>query len=101
MKPILHKSIILAIAVAAVLVASGCNEQNLSNEKMHRLIANENRHLKDQLDQCLHDKNALDEQMRKHIQELSDGAIKDLEEIAKLREENEKLKTKVASLEAQ
>lgn len=50
MKNIFHKTIILAIAIAASVLTSGCNEQNLSNEKKCRLIANENRQLKEQIE---------------------------------------------------
>ena len=36
--------------------------------------------------------------MQKNIEELSENAIKDLEEIAKLREENENLKAEITEL---
>ena len=39
--------------------------------------------------------------MKMEMQEIADNAIKDFEEIVKLREENEKLKAQVAELEEQ
>jgi hypothetical protein len=50
MKNIFQKTIILAIAIAASILTSGCNEQNLSNEKKCRLIAYENKQLTEQIE---------------------------------------------------
>lgn len=76
MKSILQKTVILAVAIAASAVTSGCNEQNLSDEKQCRLIANENRHLKKEVER----------QKKSHDMEIKEQKDLFVKEIQKQRE---------------
>jgi len=168
MKKAVQKISVLAVGVVIMLIA-GCGEQSPSNTRRSRLIAYENRQLKEQLEQlgreieeqkillakCLQEKEASEEQLQKSgkaqmenllrsvtkensklhqtverlkaqveqlkeeleklrgseilkeweeeiqksIKGLTENVIRDIEEIAKLREENTKLKMKIVELE--
>ena len=98
----------LVVAVIAMGLLWGCEEEGLSGTRKGRLIALENAQLKKDLEQCekeieecLQQKKTAGEQMKREVQEIADNAIKDFEEIVTLREENEKLKARIAELEEQ
>jgi outer membrane murein-binding lipoprotein Lpp len=105
---------VVGIAFIMMLIA-GCDEENLSNTKKSRLIANENRQLKSeleqcqtefkkqkvQLEQCLQKKETLEGQMNEEIgRQVSDifTVFGDLDK--EMREENESLKAQVEQLNA-
>ena len=104
MKRWTQKAVILAVGVVIMLTA-GCEKENP--------LVNENRQLKEQVEQrdkeiekqkeliaqCLQEKEDWAEQTQKDIKGLMDSAIKDFEEIIKLREENAKLKSHIEQLE--
>jgi len=104
MKRWTQKAVILAVGVVIMLTA-GCEKENP--------LAKENIQLKEQLEQrdkeiekqkellaqCLQEKENWGEQIQESIKSLTDSAIKDLEEIGKLREENVKLKSQTEQLE--
>ena len=95
-------ALVLTVGIIVVSIA-GCGEQNLSDNKKCRLIANENRRLKKEIEtqkeslveeierqealvaKCLQEKKTLEERSWKNIQEL--------------RQENENLKTRMKRLE--
>ena len=103
MKRWTQKAVILAVGVVIMLMA-GCEKENP--------LANENRQLKEQLEQrdkeiekqkgliaqCQQEKKVWAEQIQESTRGLTDSAIKDLEEIGRLREENAKLKTQTEQL---
>ena len=104
MKKTVQKVSVLAVGVVIMLIA-GCEKENP--------LANENMQLKEQLEQrdkeiekqkellvkCQQEKKDWEEQIQESIKGLTDSAIKDLEEIGKLREENAKLKSHIEQLE--
>ena len=104
MKRWTQKAVILAVGVVIMLTA-GCEKENP--------LAKENMQLKEQLEQrdkeiekqkgliaqYLQEKEDWGEQIQVDIKSLTDSALKDLEEILKLREENAKLKTQIEQLE--
>ena len=114
MKSLFQKTFVLAIGIFIMLTA-GCEEENLPDTKMSRLIAVENRQLKKQLEQrnkeiekqkkllekCLQQKKAWktrsDKNIRKQIEPVL-GVV--MEKNAKLQKEIEELNkiVKMASL---
>ncbi|UCC22711.1 MAG: hypothetical protein JSW23_01180 [Planctomycetota bacterium] len=146
-----YKMLIFAAIATFVLPMAGCEEQHLSDQKLCRLIADENRNLKKQIQKqielhaaeiekqeqshteyvdkqkqlyekqiadqrtvlekeikrqnklladCLQRKPP-DERLAKEIEDLIESARADLELIAELRRENEKLQTQISRLEKQ
>jgi len=106
----------LAACMAAAASIAGCEEANLTNTKKNRLIASENIQLKKQLARCSEElaeqKQLAEECLRekkdfqKRANERSEEMLKILlenvnEETARLRQENEQLKSKVEGLEKQ
>jgi len=104
MKRRVQKAAILAVGVVIMLTA-GCEKENP--------LAKENMQLKEQLEQrdkeiekqkellvkCQQEKKDWAEQIQESIKGLTDSAIKDMEEIGRLREENVKLKSQIEQLE--
>jgi len=104
MKRRIQKAVILAVGVVIMLTA-GCEKENP--------LANENMQLKGQLEQrdkeiekqkelvakCQQGKKDLEGRIQKEMKDLGDGALRDFEEIIKLGEENDKLKTQIEQLE--
>lgn len=104
MKRWTQKAVILAVGVVIMLTA-GCEKENP--------LANENMQLKEQLEQrdkeiekqkelvakCQQEKEDWAEQIEEDTKSLTDGAIKDMEEIGRLSEENAKLKVQIEQLE--
>jgi len=104
MKRWTQKAVILAVGVVIMLIA-GCEKENP--------LANENMQLKEQLEQrdkevekqkeliaqCLQEKEDWKERTQEDIKGLTENALKDLEEIGRLREENVKLKSQTEQLE--
>ena len=104
MKRWTQKVIILAVGVVIMLTA-GCEKENP--------LANENMQLKEQLEQrdkeiekqkallvkCQQGRKDLEERIEEDIKGLTENALKDLEEIGRLREENAKLKSQIEQLE--
>lgn len=77
--------IVAALAVCAVVIMSigGCEEENLSNIKRHRLIADENRQLKKELELC--DKE-IERQKELHKKQIEEQKELHNEEIKKQKE---------------
>ena len=126
MKSSVRKAVVLAIGIVVVLIA-GCEEQNLPSTRKSRLIAAESLELKKQLEQCngeiegqkelcntrmkkqrarlekcLQEKKAWRERSQQNIQNQIDGVLTVvMEQNAKLREENERLKARIDKLEKQ
>ena len=113
MKKSTQTALILAVSIVAIMLTTGCAEQNLSSTKKTRLIASDNIQLKKQLQQCNKEiekqKKLLDEclQAKKSLQQDSQKDIENLvanifEGVAKentnLRDENEKLKAQIEKL---
>jgi len=124
MKNTFRKALVLVVGVAVTLIA-GCGQKEPPNVKKSRLTASENIELKEQLKQSsreierlneLHDekiteqKNLLEkcQQEKETWKKKSQQNIRDqvksvldtvVEENAKLREENEKLKTQIKELQ--
>lgn len=104
MKRWTQKAVILAVGVVIMLIA-GCEKENP--------LAKENMQLKEQLEQrdkevekqkeliaqCLQEKEDWKERTQEDIKGLTENALKDLEEIGRLREENVKLKSQTEQLE--
>lgn len=102
------------VCIAVIMLITACEEErNVPSTKMSKLVANENRQLKEQLEQCnpkiekqrrlfvkcLQEKKVLIKQTSKNIKEQVDSVlIVVMEENAKLRQENESLKTQAAEL---
>lgn len=102
----------MLVVVFSVMLVTGCDEE-ASNERMAKLIANENRQLKKQLEQrdreiqkqkqllekCGQEKKALQEQTKKNIQEqVQDVLGVVMEQNAKMRQEIEALKNELEEL---
>jgi len=90
MKRWTQKAVILAVGVVIMLIA-GCERENP--------LAKENMQLKEQIAQCQQGRKDVEERIEEEIKGLSENAIKDWEEILKLREENAKLKSQIEQLE--
>ena len=102
MRNIIQKTLTLAVPVALIIAAAGCQEQNLSNTKKSRLVANENKQLKEQLErchrqteECLQDKEACEERSTVSIKNLADFLLL---ENKKLTEDNQRLKEQIEQL---
>ena len=105
-------TLILTLLLLGIL-ATGCEETNTSNTKQFRLIAAENRTLKEQLqlkqdqleqqekntEKCQQEKQALKEKPQKEAQQLGLSTLKNLQEISRLQQENKELKARVNQLE--
>lgn len=104
MKRRTQKAVILAVGVVIMLTA-GCEKENP--------LAKENMQLKEQLEQrdkeiekqkellvkCQQEKKVWAEQIPESMKGMTDSALKDLEEIGRLREGNAKLKVQIEQLE--
>ena len=105
----------LTVAIFVVALVAGCEEeQMLPDVRKCRLIANENRHLQEQLEQrekeierqkglvdkCRQEKKHSEQQTQENIKDLVDDAVKNFEENVKLRQENDELKARIKELEA-
>jgi len=114
-RPIQTIAVLIASAIFIILIA-GCQEDNTSNTKKNRLIAIENNQLKKDLAQskqeskkqkellrkCVEEKQKLQELAEKNINEQVEGVLGVImEELAQIRQENEKLKAQVKELEEQ
>jgi len=114
MKRVNRKAVILAACVVCGLVFTwGCEKENV---RMGKLIANENRQLKDQLNEkqaeidnqkqllnkCLEEKKVLQQQQRKGLEDmLSQLAGGFMQENRKLQDENAGLKRQIEELKRQ
>ena len=124
MKKSARKSIALTVGTIVIMLAAGCEEQNLSNVKKHRLIATENIQLKKQLQQrdaeiekqkplcdkkierqkkllekCRLVKMVLEERVNENIQERVDAVLTAvMEKNANLQKENNQLKAEIGQL---
>ena len=105
-----------ACIVFVMVLAVGCEEENSSGSssdiRKHKLIANENRQLKEQLKQCekeiqeqkglveecQQEKDSLDQEWQKKSNKRGKNAIKDFEKMIQLMEENKKLKEQIEAL---
>lgn len=120
-----QKMLLLAVGiVVATTLITGCEAENLSdtesNTARSKLIAAENRQLRNKikdlkkqhkkeikrqeglLAKCQQEKDALVKLSGEGIRDLMDTALNDItEEVARLREENENLKSKIKAFQAQ
>ena len=104
MKRAMWKAPILAVVVFAIMLATGCEGQNAQDTKRSRLIANENRQLKDQLEQtekrlekCRQEKEAMEERAQEDDSTPMEFVIGENQRLSK---ENEELKVQTGQLEA-
>ena len=83
-------------AIAAVMLVTGCEKENLSNTKKYRLMAAENIQLKKELEE---QKKLLEQQSPKSIEDIVNAAFKDIaEEHEQLVKENTELKAQLEQL---
>ena len=117
MRKSIQTTLVLTIGIVfVIMLLAGCQEQGLSNTKKSRLIANENRQLKQQLARrdreiekqkelvakCLEEKKKLESLSQGQIENLMGGAFENISrESAELIEENEKLKAQIEELKKQ
>lgn len=124
MKRSAQKAIILAVGVVfVIMLIEGCEEQSLSDTKKHRLIAAQNRQLKEQLEQrdaeignrdaeikkqkkllekCRQKKDALKTESKRNFQDQVNEVLNTvMEENVKLRQEVESLKVQIEKLKKQ
>jgi hypothetical protein len=92
------KVLVLVGVVSFIALFVGCNEENLSDTRKSRLMASENRQLKqelksqqEQLDKCLEEQKDAEENKQSMLEFL-------IGENKKLREENERLKGQIEQL---
>lgn len=110
----LQDVLLCSLIIAAVTITAGCQQQDSSDTKKSRFIADENRQLKQQLeiknqqiehqkallDKCAEDKTGLARQLESKNDALVNDVIKMFDEGTKqLQQENEKLKERIKSLE--
>lgn len=121
MKRPARKTLVLVISILSIILITGCEEQNFSNTKKHRLIAIENTRLRAEITQLKKELELRDEKIqeqeelleknrqgKKHLRtkavdelrsQMSDVVIDLGKENARLRKENEGLKAKIQQLE--
>jgi chromosome segregation ATPase len=102
MKKPAQKAFILVVGIVIMLVA-GCEEQ-MAGEKIQlkEQLEQRDREIENRkalLEKCLREKRASEQQAHKDLEELAGSSLQDFEDILKLREENEELKTRVEQLE--
>ena len=127
MKKAVRKGFVLVVSVVVVIMLiAGCQEQQLPSAKKSRLIAAENMQLKKELERrskdikglkelhdreiekqekllakCLGEKETWREKSRQNIRNQVNGVVDAImEQNAKLRRENEKLKAQIEQLTA-
>ena len=124
MKKAVKKGFIVAVSIIVIVFIAGCEEQQLSGEKKSRLIAAENMELKRELQRrskeieglkelydreiekqekllakCQEEKETWKEKSRQNVRnQVNDVADALMEQNAKLRRENEKLKAQIEQL---
>ncbi|MHC4395972.1 MAG: hypothetical protein ACYS1A_10000 [Planctomycetota bacterium] len=117
MRKSVQTALILAIGIVfVVMLIAGCEEQSLSNTKKSRLIANENRQLKQQLARrdreiekqkgllakCLVEKKNLLGLSDEKIENMMGGAFGNIsKQNVELQQENKKLKAQIEELKNQ
>lgn len=110
-----QKVTVLAVGIVLVIMLiAGCDEQNVPNTRMSRLVAAENIQLKKQLDKreaeierqkkllekCQQEKKTLEKQLQEDLEGLTGVLFESFgEESARLQEENKNLKAQVEELE--
>ncbi len=126
MKKAVRKGFVLVVSVVVIMLIAGCEEQQLPSAKKSRLIAAENMQLKKELERrskdierlkelhdreiekqekllakCLEEKETWKEKSRQNIRNQVNGVVDAImEQNAKLRRENEKLKAQIEQLTA-
>ena len=109
-----QKVIALTISIVAIMLTTGCEEQDISNVKKHKLIAAENARLKKDLEshakeiekqkklleKCEQEKKDLESRPPKDFTGQLDGLLIDLsKENERLQNENKELKSQIEQLE--
>jgi len=117
MRKSVQKTLVLTMGIVfVIMLLAGCRERGLSDTKKSRLIADENRQLKEQLTRrdreiekqkelvakCLEEKRKLESLSVTQIENLMGGAFENISrENAELREENQKLRAQIEELKKQ
>ncbi len=107
---------VLFLAIFGIAFVAGCEDENQTDTKMSRLVANENIQLKKDLqncqkeiekqkkllEQCEQMNDSLQEEATKEMTDFLDSMVKEaMEENERLQEENKKLKAEIETLKAQ
>ncbi len=114
MRKYVQTTLVLTIGIVfVIMLLAGCQQQGLSDTKKSRLVANENRQLKEQLarsdreikkqkeilENCLEEKKNLKAMLHGQIKNLMEGALEKVSrESAELRKENEGLRAQIEEL---
>jgi predicted nucleic acid-binding Zn-ribbon protein len=100
-----QKASILVVLIIVIISIAGCEQQEFSNTKKFRIIADENRQLKEQLEQCHRqieqchqEKFDLNEKAQEEVKVVEDIALGYFEEIRILREQNQKLSAEIEQI---
>jgi hypothetical protein len=100
-----QKAPFLAVLITVIISIVGCEQQEFSNTKKFRFIADENRRLKEQLEQCHRqiekchqEKFDLNEKAQEEVKVVEDIALGYYEEIRILREQNQKLSAEIEQI---
>ena len=117
MRKSIQTAIVLTIGIVlVVMLATGCEEQSLTSTRKSKLIANENRQLKEQLvrrdrkieslrnqlQECLKEKKYLEEDTQKNMEEMIGRNYNILmEKTEKAEGEHKKLKLEIEELKKQ
>lgn len=117
MRKSIQTGVFFAIGIVlVVMLAAGCEEQSLTSTRKSKLIANENRQLKEQLvrrdrkieslrnqfQECLKEKKYFEEDAQKKMEEMIGLSYNILtEKSEKVKEENKKLKLEIKELKKQ
>lgn len=105
---------IIFLVIVGIAFVAGCEEESQTDTRRIRLVINENTQLKKDLEscreeiekhkglveKCLQEKKALGEkiEMEWDIEELTENALEDFEEIVRLNKENDRLRAEIAEL---
>jgi len=117
MRKSVQTTLVLTIGIVFVItLLAGCQEQSISDTRKSRLIADENKQLKQQLarrdreiekqkellEKCLEEKKNLKTMLQGQVKNLMEGALEKVSrERAEFRKENEGLRAQIEELKKQ
>ena len=97
------KASILAVVVFAIMSVTGCEGQNAQDTKRSRLIANENRQLKEKIEQTEKKLEKCQQEKKTMVERSEEGASTPMDfligENQRLIKESEELKAQIEQLE--